>query len=152
MVLYLRQSLIRHFKAGFSTSRSEPKKYNVVFDETGKYLLLHHHSAGRYYKMNIAFFSIFFSISLYHTYYTPEVFFNKSWVSKLYMGALTGAFMTMYAFSNRHIRNLYLMKGGKQIAVETYSNFGLTYNCLRLIPIEQLTGNRLFMKREMNVY
>jgi hypothetical protein len=58
----------------------------------------------------------------------------------------------MYAFSNRHIRNLYLMECGKQIAVETYSNFGLTYNRLRMIPIEQLTGNRLFLKREMNVY
>lgn len=67
MVLNLRQSLIRHFKASFSSSGKDPKKYNVVFDETGKYLLLHHHSAGRYYKMNIAMFSIFFSMSVYHT-------------------------------------------------------------------------------------
>lgn len=68
------------------------------------------------------------------------------------MGVFTGGIIGMLFFSNRHIKNLYLLKCGKNIEIETYSNFGFTYNRLRTVPIESLEGNRLFSSKEMNLY
>ena len=113
---------------------------------------MHHQSAGKYYKINLVIFALFFGASFYATKHSPEVFFNSKWVTRLYMGTLTASFIAMYFFSNRQVKNLYLLSCGKKIAIETYSNFGFTINRLREIPIEQLAGNRLFLKREMNLY
>jgi hypothetical protein len=123
-----------------------------VFDESGRYLLLHHQSAQKYYKFNMLFVSLFFGISVYNSKKHPELFFNSRLLAKLYLGCFTGAILLMYMFSNRHIKNLYLLKCGKKIEIETYSNFGLTYNRMRQVPIESLQGNRLFSTKSMNLY
>jgi hypothetical protein len=68
------------------------------------------------------------------------------------MGIFTGGILGMLLFSNRHIKNLYVLQCGKNIEIETYSNFGLTYNRHRKISIDTLIGNRLFSSREMNLY
>ena len=36
--------------------------------------------------------------------------------------------------------------------IQTYSNYGLTYNRPRVLDITQLQGNRLFGSYKMNVY
>lgn len=71
----------------------------------------------------------------------------------------------LWVFSNRQIRCLYLLskKGAAElhpnapklpqmIGLETYTNFGLTYNRLKTLPVEQLKGNRMFGTPAMNLF
>lgn len=45
-----------------------------------------------------------------------------------------------------------MLKGQKELGIFTYSNFGLSYNRMRVVPVNQLKGSRLFWSKEMNVY
>ena len=42
--------------------------FNVDFDENGRHLLIHHHSASKYYKLNLIFLILFFGFSLRNYY------------------------------------------------------------------------------------
>jgi len=117
----------------------------VKFDADGRFLVLHHMGAGKYYKMNAAFLIFFFGTSLYNYVNNSQVFFGKEWFGKLYLGVCGLAIIGVYTFANRHIRCLYLLKSGNEVGIETFSNFGLTYNRLRVMPTSMLEGNRLFM-------
>ena len=108
---------------------------NVVYDEDGKFLVLHHYGAERYYKLNVAVVMLFFGVTLYYYVYAPQVFFGKEWLANLYLFAIQGGLMGLYAFSNRHIRSLHLLKGGQSVSITTFSNFGLTFNRARVMDI-----------------
>ena len=71
----------------------------------------------------------------------------------------------LWSFSNRQIRSLYLLskKAAAQlhpnapdlpqmVGIETYTNFGLTYNRLKTLPVNQFKGNRVFGAPSMNLY
>ena len=70
--------LVARVRAHFSTSaRKEVKQFaHLVFDENGRYLLLHHHSAQKYYKWNVLFVGLFYAFSFYNAKAHPELFFN----------------------------------------------------------------------------
>jgi len=38
------------------------------------------------------------------------------------------------------------------VGVITYTNFGLTYNRMREVPITNLKGTRLFWSKQLNIY
>ena len=70
----------------------------------------------------------------------------------MYLTAFTASIVIMWVFSNKHIKNLYLLKCGTKIEVETYTNFGLTYNRSKQINIADLVGTRLAWRREWNLF
>ena len=45
-----------------------------------------------------------------------------------------------------------MLRGGESVGVETYSNYGMTLNRLRVIPVKELRGSRLFGPYSMNLY
>lgn len=125
---------------------------NIVFDKEGRYLLLHHKGAGIWYKANFVFLAGFLGLTVHNYVSNSAVFFEKKWFGKLYLGLILSGIAVWWLFSNRHIRCLYLLKGGTDVGIETYSNFGLTRNRLRILPISSLEGNRLFMSHRLNIY
>jgi hypothetical protein len=40
--------------------------YELVFDKEGRYLLMHHKGAAKYYKMNFAFLALFAGATMYN--------------------------------------------------------------------------------------
>lgn len=109
-----------------ATETTKGKLFNVMFDEEGRSLLLHHHSAQKYYKMNLVFLILFFGISM-RNFYTNTAIFGTERLGKLYLSIIGLSIFGMFLFGNRHIKNLYLLKNGKEVVIETYSNFGLSF-------------------------
>jgi hypothetical protein len=58
----------------------------------------------------------------------------------------------IFIFGNRHIKNFYLLSNGKEVAIETYANFGLSMNKEKVMPVSYLKGNRVFFSRKLNVF
>ena len=125
---------------------------NIKYDQEGRMLLLHHHGAKKYLIMNVSALSLFFGVTLYNYVKNPQVFFGKKWFAQTYLFLIAGGILGTWVFGNRQIRSLYLLRGGETVGIETYSNFGLTYNRLREVPVKSLQGNRLFGTRAMNLY
>ena len=109
---------------------------NIKYDEEGRFLLLHHMGAKKYIIMNFTILSCFFGVTLHNYVKNPQVFFGQEWLGKAYLSAMAGGIVGLWVFGNRQIRCLYLLKGGEKVGIETYSNFGLTYNRLRIIPVK----------------
>lgn len=40
--------------------------FELVFDESGRYLMMHNNGALKYYKMNVAFLCLFAGVSFYN--------------------------------------------------------------------------------------
>ena len=112
---------------------------------------MHHYSASKYYKMNVTFLLLFLGVSYYNYKNFDAVFWNQRF-AKLYIGLIASGIIGTYLFANKHIQALYLLKGQKEIGIVTYSNFGMSYNRVRKVPIDQLKGNRLFWTESMNLY
>ena len=48
--------------------------------------------------------------------------------------------------------NAVLLKGGKEVSIETYTNFGLTYSRPKTLQVHQFEGNRLFLTQKLNLF
>ena len=107
----------------------------VEYDEQGRFCILHHNGALKYYRINIAILFLFLGATLYSYVNSPQVFFGKEWLANLYLFGIQGGIIGLYIFSNRHIRSLHLLKGGQSVEIKTYSNFGLTHNRARTLDI-----------------
>jgi hypothetical protein len=83
---------------------TEEKKLfeNVEFDEDGRYLLMHHPSAAKYYKMNVALLGLFLGFTFWNYKKNQAVFWNDKF-AKVYIGIITSGIMGLYLFSNRQI-------------------------------------------------
>lgn len=97
--------------------------------------MMHHLGAGKYYKMNIGFLMMFAGATIYNYRANAQVFFGKEWFGKAYLYSVCFTIFGLWVFSHRHIRNIWLLKGGKEVAIETYTNFGFTYNRSRILPV-----------------
>lgn len=115
-------------------------------------MLMHHRGALFQYKLNFAFLALFCGFSAYNYVMNAQVFFGKEWLGKAYLGANFFGLVGLWCFSHRQIRSLYLLKGGKTVAIETYTNFGLTYNRHKELPVSCFEGNRIFGSKAMNLY
>ena len=73
---------------------------NVEFDDEGKYLLMHHYSAAKYYKMNVAFVAMFFAFSYWNYKKNEAVFWNDKF-AKVYLGIIGSGLIGLYLFANR---------------------------------------------------
>jgi hypothetical protein len=73
---------------------------NVEFDEDGKYLLMHHYSARKYYKMNVAFVAMFLAMSYWNYKKNEAVFWNDKF-AKVYLGIIGSGLIGLYLFANR---------------------------------------------------
>jgi len=82
----------------------QDKKYfdNIYFDENGRYIVFHHNSAAKYYKLNVIFLALFFGISFYNYKINGAVFLDDKF-GKLYLSIIATALLILYLFSNRHI-------------------------------------------------
>lgn len=119
--------------------------------ENGRLLLLHHRNAGRYYKMNIAFLTIFLGISVRNYYQNSAVFMNERF-GKVYIGVILAGMAGLLFFGNRHIKSLYLDLNGKDVIIETYTFFGLIEGREKIIHVKNLKGNRVFLNPKLNTY
>ena len=119
--------------------------------ENGRILLLHHRNAGRYYKMNAAFLTIFLGLSI-RNYQTNSAVFISDRLGKLYISVITMGLVGLFFFGNRHIKNLYLDLNGKDVILETYTCFGLIEGREKVLKIRNLQGNRIFLTPRMNLY
>jgi hypothetical protein len=102
--------------------------------------------------MNIAFLALFFGATAYNYVANSQVFFGSEWFGKAYLGSLMWSLFALWVFSHRHIKNVWLLKGGKEVAVETYTNFGLTHNRPRILPVSSLDGNRVVLTKSLNLF
>lgn len=107
---------------------------NVEWDEEGRYLLMHQHGAGKYYKLNVVFLLLFLGTTIF-TYKKNSVVFWNDKFAKLYLGVVISSILGLYIFANKHIQTVYLLKGQQNIGIYTYSNFGFSYNRMRTIPV-----------------
>ena len=123
----------------------------VQFDEEGKYLVLHHEGAKKYYKWNVAILLFFFGSSFLTYKFNTAVFWNDTF-AKIYLGIVFSGLLGLWIFAHKHIQRLYLLKGQKEIGIMTYTNFGMSINRLIKIPVDKLEGTRLFWTRDMNVF
>lgn len=80
------------------------------------------------------------------------MFFGKEWFGKAYLGSVVWSIGALWMFSHRHIKHIWLLKGGKEVAIETYTNFGLTHNRHKIMPVACLDGNRVFFTQKMNLF
>jgi TMEM70/TMEM186/TMEM223 protein family len=108
---------------------------------------MHNNGALKYYKMNITFLALFFGFTFYNFKMNAQVFFGKEWFAKGYLGFLMYSIFGLWVFSHKHIKSISLLKGGKEVSIETYSNFGLTYSRPKILPVSCLEGNRLFLTK-----
>lgn len=125
---------------------------HIKFDADGKFLVLHHYGASWYYKANLIFLGMFYGASLYNYVVNSQVFFGKEWFGKAYLGMVTFSIFGLWSFSHRQIKAIHLLKGGKEVSIETFTNFGLTYNRPKVLPVQCLEGNRVFLASSMNLY
>ena len=102
--------------------------------------------------MNIAFLALFFGATAYNFVANSQVFFGKEWFGKAYLGMVAWSLFGLWVFSHRHIKNFWLLKGGKEVAIETYTNFGLTHNRPKVLPVACFEGNRVFVTQSLNLF
>lgn len=69
---------------------------------------MHHHSAAKYYKLNVIALLLFFGISVYTYKYNPTVFWNEKF-AKFYLGTLATGIFVLWIYSNKHIQSFYLL-------------------------------------------
>ena len=129
------------------------ERYSRLLEpETNRLLLLHHRNASRYYRMNMAFLTIFLGVSL-RNYYANQAIFGSERMGKVYLGLIIGGMVGIGIFDKRHIRNLYLDPSGKEIHIETYRFFGLLDQSKEhTMKIKNLRGNRSFLSPHMQIY
>ena len=128
------------------------ERYAKLLDSTGRILLLHHRNASRYYKLNMAFLTVFLGVSL-RNYYVNSAVFMSDRLGKVYLSLICAGILGVGMFGKRHIRNLYLDPSGKEIHIETYRFFGLLdASKERTIKIKNLKGNRVFLNPHMQIY
>lgn len=113
---------------------------------------MHHFGALKYYRINLAVLVAFAAITQYNYVMNAQVFFSQELFAKVYQGTILSGIIGIWIFSNRHLRSIHLLQGGKEVAVQTYSNFGLTHNRVRIIPVSQLEGNRQIGPKKMSLY
>jgi len=51
--------------------------FELVFDENGRYLLMHNNGALKYYKMNVTFLCLFAGVTFYNYVQNSQVFFGN---------------------------------------------------------------------------
>lgn len=93
------------FKTDENTITYDKKKKffeNVEFDEEGKFLVMHHNSAAKYYKINIAFLLLFLGFSYYNYKFNNAVFWSDRF-AKFYLGIIATGIFGTYLFANKHI-------------------------------------------------
>ncbi len=128
------------------------ERYARLLDEGGRILLLHHRSASKYYRWNMAFISVFLGVSFRNYYQNPAVFMSER-LGKVYLSLIIMSIFGLSVFSKRHIRNIYLDPSGKELHVETYRACGLLdHSKERTIKIKNLRGNRIFLTPKLSVY
>lgn len=91
----------------------------MVFNEEGKFIVLHHHGAGKYYKMNFLFLMAFFGFSYINYKNNPAIFLNER-LGQIYLTIIGLGIIGLLVFGNRHIKTLYLLKNGREVVIETY--------------------------------
>jgi hypothetical protein len=101
--------------------------------------------------MNFVFLLIFFGIS-YRSYKSNNAVFINNYLGKLYVSGIFMSLVGLYFFSQRHIKNLYLLDNGKEIIIETYRNFGFSTGKEIKLDITQLKGNRTFLNEKLKTY
>ena len=74
----------------------------IKFDSEGKFLVLHHEGAKKYYKFNLAILLFFFSTSLVTYKLNTAVFWNDTF-AKIYLGILITSIFGVWLFANKHI-------------------------------------------------
>ena len=114
-------------------------------------MVMHHHSAAKYYKINVIVLLLFFGLSIYTYKFNPTVFWNDTF-AKMYLGTLATGIFLLYLYSNKHIQSFYLLKKQQAVGIYTYTNFGFTYNRMIEVPIQNFKGSRLLWKPGMNLY
>lgn len=82
---------------------------NIDFDEDGRYLLLHHNSAAKYYKFNAIIIMLFLGASYFNYKRNSAVFWNERF-AKVYLGIIASGLFALWLFSNKHIHTIYLLK------------------------------------------
>ena len=70
----------------------------------------------------------------------------------MYLGLISAGILGMWIFANKQVQALYLLRDTKKIGIMTYTNFGMTYNRMQEVPIDQIKGTRLFWSQSMNIY
>ena len=63
---------------------------------------MHHPSAAKYYKINIAFLAAFLGFTYWNYKKNEAVFWNDKF-AKIYIGLITTGLMSVYIYSNKHI-------------------------------------------------
>lgn len=61
---------------------------------------MHHYSAAKYYKMNVAFVAMFLAISYWNYKKNEAVFWNDKF-AKFYLGVIGSGLIGLYIFANR---------------------------------------------------
>ncbi len=102
--------------------------------------------------MNFGFLAMFLGVTVFNYSANAQVFFGKEWFGKAYLGCVVWSIFGLWMFAHRHIKHIWLLKGGKDVAIETYTNFGLTYNRHKIMPVACLDGNRVFFSQKMNLF
>lgn len=49
---------------------------HVQYDDDGRFIVMHHFGAQKYYKMNAMFLALFLGLSIYNFKENSEVFYN----------------------------------------------------------------------------
>ena len=73
--LFKPSSLARSFEP-LRRERGRHQFTNINFDKEGRYLVMHHHGAGWYYKMNFVFLALFLGATCYNYVMNSQVFFG----------------------------------------------------------------------------
>jgi len=83
---------------------------SIDYDEEGRYLIMHHNSAGKYYKINICFLLLFLGTSIWSWKQNSGVFWNDRF-AKVYISLVASSIIGLWIFANKHVNSIYLLKG-----------------------------------------
>jgi hypothetical protein len=61
---------------------------------------MHHHSAAKYYKLNVAFVALFLGLSYWNYKKNQGVFWSERF-AKLYLGIIGSGLIGLYLFANK---------------------------------------------------
>ena len=85
----------------FGLIEDEKKLFeNVEFDEDGRYLVMHHFGAAKYYKFNVFLIGLFLGASYYNYRKNQEVFWSDRF-AKLYLGLIASGLIGLWFFANK---------------------------------------------------